>query len=677
MKSNLDALRDIFSENGPLAEGVSGYRPRRQQLEMAERIDAAIRGQHILVAEAGTGTGKTFAYLAPIMLSGGKVIISTGTKTLQDQLFNKDLPTVRTALKLPLRAALLKGRGNYLCHYHLELTGKEGRFSSREDAAYLPKLRRFLKTTRSGDKAECPEVPETAGIWQMVTSTRESCLGQDCPNNKECFVLAARREAVEADLIVVNHHLFFADVMLRDEGMAELLPTCHTVVFDEAHQLPEVASLFFGDAVSTAQVVDLARDSQREMLTSAPDCRDLADAARQAEKAARDFRLTVGVETGRFSVEQVLAKEAFEPALNTLQSALQSLKTVLESQAQRAEGLEKCWERAKELLERLGAWQHPEDPGMVRWAESYTHSMQLNTTPLEIAGHFQKQLSLYPRTWIFTSATLSVQGRFDHYCREMGLPTPDATDDETPDPPARKQNDKSGETAEGLSLKTEAACWESPFDYATQAMLYVPVGLPNPNAPDYTEAVVKAAFPVLAASGGGAFFLCTSLKAMRRTHELLKEMMSEARLEYPLFLQGEGSKSELLERFRFVGNAVLVGSQSFWEGVDVRGEALSLVVIDKIPFAPPDDPVLSARIDYLNRQGRSAFMEYQLPRAVISVKQGAGRLIRDEQDKGVLMIADPRLITKPYGKRVWRSLPAMQRTREQQEVLDFFSAIKS
>ncbi|MEY4592412.1 MAG: hypothetical protein RIR18_1307 [Pseudomonadota bacterium] len=670
----MHSLAKIFADDGPLAQKISGYKGRAQQLEMAERIASAITGQNILIAEAGTGTGKTFAYLVPTMLSGGKVIVSTGTKTLQDQLFNKDVPTVRDALGAPIQVALLKGRANYLCHYHLELASREGRFASKEDGAYLPKLRRFLQTTRTGDKAECFEVPETATVWQAVTSTRENCLGQDCPNHKECFVLAARREAVAADLVVVNHHLFFADVMLRDEGMAELLPACNTVIFDEAHQLPEVATLFFGDTVSTAQVVELARDTHREMLTSAADCRDLSDATRIAEKAARDLRLSLGVETGRFTAQQLTEREAFEPALDELMAALMRLLAVLETQAQRAEGLEKCWQRTGELIAVLEKWRKPADGSVVLWAESYSHSLQLNATPLEISRLFRKQLKAYPRAWIFTSATLAVQGRFEHYCREMGLPFPDGVE-ETETLTASE----SSETADSpdTRLVTDAACWESPFDYPTQALLYVPAGLPEPNSPQYTEAVVKAAFPVLQASGGGAFFLCTSLRAMRRTHELLKEAMAEAGLDFPIFLQGEGSKSDLLERFRFVGNGILVGSQSFWEGVDVRGEALSLVVIDKIPFAPPDDPVLSARIEHMNKQGRNAFMEYQLPRAVINVKQGAGRLIRDEQDRGVLMIADPRLITKPYGKRIWRSLPPMKRTRDVQDVLDFFAKIRN
>lgn len=662
-------LQTLFSPEGPLAQGVSAYKVRPQQVEMAEKIAAAIQNQSVFIAEAGTGTGKTYAYLVPALLSGGKVIVSTGTKTLQDQLFNKDVPTVRQALKAPVKIALLKGRANYVCHYHLEHALLDGRFSSREQASHVMKIQRFAEITRTGDKAECIDVPENAEIWSAVTSTRENCLGQECPNNKDCFVLAARREAMSADVVVVNHHLFFADVMLRDEGMAELLPACNTVIFDEAHQLPEVASLFFGTSFSTAQVIDLVRDTQTERLEAARDCLDLQESLHRLEKAAKDLRLSVGVETGRFAAAQLTGKPEFEKALDALQDELQEALVILETQAQRSEGLQKCWERCGELLQALGYWRDPSQQAAdsiedspeggaepdtapvnkatsVRWAEAFTYALQLNTTPLSIARIFRRQMGGNPRAWIFTSATLAVQGRFDHYAAEMGL------------------------------WEADAACWESPFDYANQAVLYAPQEMPDPNAPHFTEAVVNAAMPVLAACKGGAFFLCTSLRAMRRTRELLEARLADLGLDLPLLMQGEGSKTELLERFRRLGNAVLVGSQSFWEGVDVRGEALSLVVIDKLPFAPPDDPVLAARIDEMKRQGRNAFVEYQLPRAVINVKQGAGRLIRDENDRGVLMICDPRLITKPYGKRVWRSLPPMKRSRIQAEVVAFFDKNK-
>jgi ATP-dependent DNA helicase DinG len=638
------SLSEVFSPDGPLAAGIPGYRQRAQQLEMAERIAAALAANRVLVAEAGTGTGKTFAYLVPALLSGGKVIVSTGTKNLQDQLFSRDIPTVRRILNSPVKAALLKGRANYLCHYHLERSLADGRFLTREDSADVVRISRFAKETRTGDKAECGGVAESSPVWGMVTSTRENCLGQECPSHKECFVLAARREALAADLVVVNHHLFFADVMLRDEGTAELLPACNAVIFDEAHQLPETASLFFGDNVSTAQILDLVRDARVEGLASARDCLDLPKLCGVLEKAAKDLRLTLPVEAARYALPQLEARMGFDNGVVGLIRELELFAALLETQAQRAEGLENCWRRSVELLAQLRRWQSGADADYVRWGETYTHALQLNATPLVIASIMQKQMSGHPRAWIFTSATLAVQKDFGHYCAEMGLGDADS------------------------------ACWDSPFDYEKQALLYAPQNLPEPNSYDFTEAVVKAAFPVLKASAGRAFFLCTSLRAMRRTRDLLVEHLERAGLDFPLLMQGEGSKNELLERFRRLGNAILVGSQSFWEGVDVRGDALSLVVIDKLPFAPPDDPVLSARIERMKNEGRNAFMEYQLPRAVINVKQGAGRLIRDETDRGVLMICDPRLITKPYGKRVWRSLPPMKRTRELDDVLAFFEA---
>jgi ATP-dependent DNA helicase DinG len=652
--SAADSLTVLFSPEGPLAASIPGFRLRAQQVEMAERIQAAIAAQKIFIAEAGTGTGKTFAYLAPVLASGGKVIISTGTKTLQDQLFNKDLPLVREALKAPIQVALLKGRANYVCHYYLRRAATEGRFHSREEVGHLAAIQRFSKHTQNGDKAECSAVPESSPVWAQVTSTRDNCLGQECPDHKDCHVLAARKAAMDADLVVVNHHLFFADVMLRDEGMAELLPACNTVIFDEAHQLPEIAALFFGDSVSTSQILDLARDGKAEGLVGARDCRDLQESLSALEKAAKDLRLAAGVEGGRFSARQLETTPGFDSALQQLLQQFEATAAILKTQAERSEGLEKCWQRLLELEARFTAWQSntpiSEDAGSaskkVRWGETFGPSLQLNATPLSVADIFTRQMGGHPRAWIFTSATLAVQGRFDHYQAELGL------------------------------LEAETGCWDSPFDYARQALLYAPQGLPEPNSPSYTEAVAAAALPLARVARGGVFFLCTSLKAMRRIHELLQQDLSEhwpdEATRPPLFLQGECGKNELLERFRRAGNGILVGSQSFWEGVDVRGDALSLVVIDKLPFAPPDDPVLAARIEEMRKAGRNAFMEYQLPRAVISVKQGAGRLIRTESDKGVLMICDPRMLNKPYGRRVWRSLPPMRRTRELAVALEFF-----
>jgi ATP-dependent DNA helicase DinG len=484
-------------------------------------------------------------------------------------------------------------------------------------------------------------VPENAPIWMHVTSTRDNCLGQECPNHKECFVLKARSEAMKADIVVVNHHLFFADVMLRDEGVAELLPACNTVIFDEAHQLPETASLFFGESISTTLLLDLARDTRIEAAASAKDFAPLPKACDELDKAARDLRLVFKKE-GRLPAIATADFKEFAPALKILGEKLAQLSGLLEKQAERSEGLENCWQRTQMLAQQLSKWQKDNEPDQVKWLEIFHHSLQLNTTPLSIAEIFEKQIVGSARAWIFTSATLAVKQDFSHYQGEMGL------------------------------LKAKTACWDSPFNYAEQALLYVPSNLPEPNSEGYTEAVVQAALPLIEASKGRAFFLFTSLRAMQRAHEILQAEFDRRGWDYPLLLQGEGSRSELLTRFRALGNAVLLGSQSFWEGVDVRGEALSLVIIDKLPFAPPDDPVLAARIAQLNKQGRNAFMEYQLPRAIITLKQGAGRLIRDETDRGVLMICDPRLISKPYGKRIWQSLPPMKRTRAEAEAVEFF-----
>lgn len=640
-------LNFIFSEKGPLAEGIPGYRTRQQQLEMALAIETAIQENKQLVAEAGTGTGKTFAYLVPALLSGGKVIVSTGTKTLQDQLFHRDLPAVRDALKVPVTVEMLKGRANYVCHFHLERSANEGRFVSREDANYVHVIRNFVENSKTGDKAELIEVPENATIWPSVTSTRDNCMGQECNFYKDCFVMDARKRALAADVVVVNHHLFFADVMLRDEGVSELLPSANTVIFDEAHQLPEVAGLFFGEDVSTSQLLELARDAEAEYITTAKDCPALQEAANALEKSVRDFRLVFAYEGSRMPVQKALALKGLDSAYTEMQSKLQALTNVLETQAPRDPALENCWQRGAGLMVQLQRWLAAENANLVRWVEVFTQSVQLHATPLSVAEGFGKQLNASPRAWIFTSATLAVKSDFSHYIGQMGL------------------------------SNANTGYWESPFDYGKQALFYVPENMPEPNSPGYSAAVAAVALPVIQASGGRAFVLCTSLRAMREIHALLKEAFEQNGIEYPLMMQGESSRSELLERFRKRGNAVLVGSQSFWEGVDVRGEALSCVIIDKLPFAPPDDPVLAARIDKMNEEGKNAFMEYQLPYAVITLKQGAGRLIRDEADSGVLMICDPRLISKPYGRRIWQSLPPFKRTRFLADVQAFFENINA
>ncbi|MGY8524271.1 ATP-dependent DNA helicase [Paracidovorax citrulli] len=713
-------LERIFSPSGTLATGIPGYRPRQSQARMAEAVAGAIDENDTVIVEAGTGTGKTFAYLVPAMLWGGKVILSTGTKTLQDQLFLRDIPTVRKALKVPVSVALLKGRANYLCHYHLERAQAAGRLASRQDAAWLRDIANFARTTSSGDKAELASVPENAPVWQMVTSTRDNCLGSECAHYKDCFVMRARKEAQQADLVVVNHHLFFADVVLRDTGMAELLPAANTIIFDEAHQLPETATLFFGETLSTSQLLELARDTVAEGLSHARDAADWVGIVAPLERAARDLRLAFGKDNVRLAVGQIEADarigEPFFDTLDTLEDALADVLALLRGQAERADTLEQCHRRAQELADRLRAWRDddapiaiPADgpavdrtaelPGLagdaqtaeggpeqhsgsqtgttqadeqaedqpaeptpaaptpaapapayraetVRWVEVFSHTVQLHRTPLSIAPIFARQRSGHPRAWIFTSATLSVRGNFAHYAAQLGL-----------------DKDRS------LTLP-------SPFDYAAQGLLYVPRDLPAPQSPQFTDAVVEAALPLIEAAGGRTFLLCTTLRAVQRASDLLYEAFAARGLELPLLVQGQASRTELLDRFRALGNAVLVGSQSFWEGVDVRGEALSLVIIDKLPFAPPDDPVLAARMEALQKKGLSPFAVHQLPHAVITLKQGAGRLIRSESDKGVLVICDTRLVEKPYGRQIWQSLPPFKRTRDQAAVVSFLEKLR-
>ncbi|KOR20529.1 ATP-dependent DNA helicase [Burkholderia cenocepacia] len=714
-RKRVDELDTIFGEGGLLARALDGYRPRTSQIEMARAVASAMEasarrmpepeifetrkrparrlgdadktagaaaddagatesdsdaGDNTLIVEAGTGTGKTYAYLVPAMLWGGKVIVSTGTKHLQDQLFQRDIPTVRNALAVPVSVAMLKGRANYLCHYYLQRTADNGRLPSRQDTAYLQEIVRFAKITKSGDKAELASVPENAPVWSMVTSTRDNCLGQECPHYKECFVMQARREAQQADIVVVNHHLFFADIMLRDTGMAELLPNANTIIFDEAHQLPETATLFFGETLSTTQILELARDTVAEGLSHARDAVEWVKLGGDLERAARDLRLAFADgQIVRMSLAQLGDDHPMFGALDALDVALDALASALASQAERAESLGACLRRARELQDLLAGWVAPGaaeaaaqvdaaaaggkaaadgDPNeKVRWVEVFAHTVQLHETPLSVAPIFAKQRAGVPRAWVFTSATLSVRGDFTHYAAQMGL-----------------------SSRRSMTLA-------SPFDYQSQGLLYVPRNLPQPSSPAFTDAVFDAALPAIEASGGGVFMLCTTLRAVDRIASKLRDVIESRGWNTPLLVQGDASRTELLDRFRAYGNAILVGSQSFWEGVDVRGDALSLVVIDKLPFAPPDDPVLAARLDALTKKGLSPFAVHQLPQAVITLKQGAGRLIRAETDRGVLMICDTRLVDKPYGRRIWQSLPPFKRTREIAVVQDFFDEHRS
>jgi ATP-dependent DNA helicase DinG len=636
-------LSRIFGPDGPLARELPAYRFRTEQLAMAEAVARAIEERGPLLAEAGTGTGKTFAYLVPALLFGGKVIISTGTKTLQDQLFQRDLPLVRDALKAPLTVALLKGRANYVCHYHLAHARQADSFASRADVRYLGHIESFARASLTGDKAELTAVPDTAAIWAQVTSTRENCLGGECPHYSECFVMNARKEALAADVVVINHHLFFADVVLKDEGLAELLPACNTVILDEAHQLPDTATLFFGEELTAGQLAELAREAEVESLKTARDYAPLPAAAQGLVQALRRVRLAAGDVAGKWSHAEAMRRADLVAALDALATALDTFVAELSRQSERSELLAQCANRAREVAALLGRWRNRDDPDWIRWFDVSSRGWQLHASPLSIAEIFARQVADTARAWILTSATLAVGGDFTLFQRELGL----------------------GDAATG--------CWDSPFDYAAQALLYLPRELPEPNSFEHTDAVVAAALPVLKASRGRAFLLFTTLRALSRARDGIAAALAREGLDYPLLVQGEGSRSELLSRFRVLGNAVLLGSQSFWEGVDVQGEALSVVIIDKLPFAPPDDPLFAARLEHIARQGGNPFLDYQLPQAAISLKQGAGRLIRSETDRGVLMICDRRLTDKPYGRRILAALPPMRRTRELSEVVAFFA----
>lgn len=644
----MQALESIFSAQGALAQAIPTYRPRQQQLEMAQQIAQALVDCGTLITEAGTGTGKTFAYLVPALLWGGKVILSTGTKTLQDQLFERDLPKVRAALNVPVSVALLKGRANYVCHYYLQRAQTEGQFGSRRDTEHLRRIGSFFRMTQSGDKAESG-VPEDAPVWSQVTSTRENCLGQNCSFYKDCFVVKARKEAQEADVVVVNHHLFFADLALRDGGVAELLPAANTVIFDEAHQLPETASQFFGETCSSAQLLELVRDSLVEGRAHAREGVDWTLLTAPLEHAVREWRLLFGGGSSRWGWSALPKPEEFSKNLEQVTGTLDVLVKALELHAPRAEQIALCYQRALELQTQLRQWQQADEQATIRWVETTNHSLLLHRTPLDIAELFTRHREGRPRAWIFTSATLAVKKNFQHYARQLGL--------------------ESAATGH----------WNSPFDYGAQALLYVPPVMPPVHSPEYIQALFEAAWPLVEATRGGIFFLCTTLRAVDKMAELLQDKLAllsgaEAHTKSRLLLvQGQASRGVLLERFRENGKAILVGSQSFWEGVDVVGEALSLVVIDKLPFAPPDDPVLAARLQVLEKAGGNPFMDYQLPQAVIALKQGAGRLIRSETDRGVLMIGDTRLVTKPYGRLIWQSLPAFKRSRVEGEVLKFLA----
>jgi ATP-dependent DNA helicase DinG len=635
----VSVIAELLGTNGPLADAVPGFSQRREQQLMAEATAETIAANETLIVEAGTGTGKTFAYLMPALQSGKKIIISTGTRHLQDQLFAKDLPVVRSALNAPLQSALLKGRSNYLCWHRMGIAATDGKQLSGRQLHELEQVRAWSARTHSGDVAELGEVPEDSAVWPRVTSTVENCLGQECEYFQDCFVVKARRQAQDADIVVINHHLLFADMVLKEEGFGELLPGADAFIIDEAHQLPEVASVFFGISLSSHQLRDLVRDTRLEQVREAGDMQDLPDAADKLESIIHQLRLALGQADRRAAWSEVAGDVALRSALQQLAECLQQLLDWLEIAAERGKGLESCRARAALLCERLTLLMDSASSEYIHWFETFRTSFRLNLTPLNVAPVFRSCMEALPSAWVFTSATLAVGDSFEHFAGQLGL-----------------------DDARRLKL-------DSPFDYQRNALLYLPENMPAPNERHYVDAVVSCTRDVLEASAGRAFVLFTSHSALQSAAAQLADT-----LDYPLLVQGTAPRRELLERFRELGNAVLLGTGSFWEGVDVRGAALSCVIIDKLPFSSPGDPVLQARIEALREQGINPFMAYQLPHAVISLKQGVGRLIRDHSDRGVLVLCDPRLRGKAYGRIFLKSLPNMPSTRNVDDVHEFFAA---
>lgn len=634
---------DIFGSDGPLARSLPGFSTRPEQIEMAAQVDAALRARGRLVIEAGTGTGKTYAYLVPVLLSGRRVIVSTGTRTLQDQLYRRDLPTVTAAMGRPVRVALLKGRANYLCLHRLEMAEQQAtaRGLKREVATALPAVRDWAQITRQGDIAELARFSESDPVWPWVTSTRDNCLGPDCPVFDRCHVMKARREAQAADVVVVNHHLLMADLVLKEEGFGDLLPGADAIVIDEAHQLPAVASSFLGFTVSGRQLQLLAQDLAAEIMSSAIQSQVAASFAQTLERRVIDLQDALGVaqerhEFGTWPASVIEALESMEFALRDLGKALQEA-------AADHPGMASVRRRAVELSARLALLLEQgseQAAASVRWAQATRYGVSFHYVPVDVAGELGALIDTHANAWIFTSATLAVAEDFSHYIRRVGVRDP------------------------------QTVRLESPFAFSQQALLYLPQGLASPASPQFTRDVVDAALPVLEASGGRAFMLFTSHRALREAADILFRRLG-ATLPFPVLVQGDAPRELLLKRFREYGNAVLLGTSSFWEGVDVKGAALSVVIIDKLPFAVPDDPVLKARLAAIERSGGNPFFEEQVPQAVIALKQGVGRLIRDHDDFGVIMLCDQRVRTRPYGRIFLDSLPPMPTTRRIEDVAAF------
>lgn len=629
---------EIFSPTGLLSKRLDNFRYRSQQQRMSEAVEASLENDSQLIVEAGTGVGKTFAYLVPALLSGQKIVVSTGTRHLQDQLYFKDLPTILNILELPVETSLLKGRANYLCLHRLEHHAERMQPDNGSMMEKVQVIRDWSRVTKTGEIAEITDLSEDDTVWPQVTSTVENCLGSKCPDYQSCYVFKARQKAQKADVVIINHHLFFADLTLKEGGLGELLPDVDAFIFDEAHQLPELASTFLAITVSSRQLKSLAFDVIAAQLEEAPDAGEVREVIDTLRKTIADFQLTLASNaggTGRKLWYEVAAVAKVEDQFNRLCKHVHVLAGALMKVSDRGRVLARCTERC-EQVERHLTLVSESDETTVNWLEILEKDFKLHSTPLVVADSFQTFMRQYARSWIFTSATLAVDEKFDHFQDQLGL------------------------------VDAQAIILDSPYDYQTNTRLFIPPVHLTPNDEGYTLAVIEAVLPVLEMNRGRAFLLFTSHRALRIASEYLRDHD-----DFSLFIQGEAPRRELLATFARTEHAVLLGTNSFWEGVDIRGDALSCVVIDKLPFAAPGDPVLAGRLHALRQAGVNPFMNYQLPQAVIALKQGVGRLIRDEEDYGVIAICDPRLVTKTYGKSFISSLPNMPCTSNIDDVVDF------
>ncbi|BFU60078.1 putative ATP-dependent helicase [Rodentibacter sp. JRC1] len=627
----------IFSNEGTLSRAINGFRPRAEQLEMALAVGETIAQKSTLVVEAGTGTGKTFAYLAPALVFGKKTIISTGSKNLQDQLFNRDLPAIKKALNFPGKIALLKGRANYLCLERLDQVIAQGVLGDKSVLADLSKIRKWNNSTKTGDFTECIELAEDSPIIPQLTSTIESCLGTDCPNYSECYVANARKKALSADLVVVNHHLFFADMAVKESGFGELIPNAEVIIFDEAHQLPDIASQYFGQSLTSRQLFDLCKDINIVYRTELKDLQQLGAISDTLLKVVQDFRLLLGEGNNvRGNWRELYSQSAVKKAFELLQEKIDFLSEVIKSALGRSQMLDSIFERVESIKNQLKRLADTNIVGYCYWFEANGRQFGLHITPLTVADKFGEQLSTKEAAWIFTSATLEVGGSFNHFCQRLGI------------------------------KNATQKILQSPFNYSEQSLLCVPRYLPNTNQSHTLKSLGKMLLPVIETNQGRCFVLCTSYSMMRGLAEYFRENS-----ELSVLLQGETSKGKLLEQFTQESHSVLVATSSFWEGVDVRGDALSLVIIDKLPFTAPDEPLLKARIEDCRLQGGDPFNDIQIPEAVIALKQGVGRLIRDVTDRGVVIICDNRLVMRSYGETFLKSLPNSKRTRDLNKVIQF------